>query len=74
MLSLVSPRSPQFDPGLVETTQTLLVEHGFDPGPIDGVYGSRTAQAISEYQDEFDLLVDGEPSEPLLEHMRQNEG
>ncbi len=68
------PQAPVFDSHLVEETQVLLVEHGFDPGPIDGVYGSRTAQAISEYQEEFDLVVDGEPSEPLLEHMRQNEG
>lgn len=68
------PQAPVYDTQLVSETQRLLVEHGFAPGPIDGVYGAKTAQAISEYQDEFDLVVDGQPTDPLLEHMRQNEG
>lgn len=30
----------------IRTVQTILKEAGFDPGPIDGVFGTRTADAL----------------------------
>jgi len=39
--------------------QRALRNAGFDPGPIDGKLGSRTRQAIREFQGVNELQVDG---------------
>lgn len=51
----------------VEKIQELLASYGFDPGPIDGVIGSQTRQAIKEFQRTAKLPADGHPSPELLE-------
>lgn len=51
----------------VEKIQTLLVAQGFDPGPIDGVVGSQTRQAIKSFQRTAKLPADGHPTPELLE-------
>jgi len=51
----------------VEKIQELLSAHGFDPGPIDGVIGSQTRQAIKEFQRTAKLPADGYPTPELLE-------
>ncbi|MDL2216979.1 hypothetical protein LJB81_04545 [Desulfovibrio sp. OttesenSCG-928-M14] len=33
----------------IMTWQKFLTEQGYDPGPIDGVWGPRSAQAYQEY-------------------------
>lgn len=43
----------------VETYQNWLKRLGFDPGPIDGLYGPQTIGAILAYQEDRGLLVDG---------------
>jgi Putative peptidoglycan binding domain len=67
-------RGPYGGPNLVYDTQVSLQRLGFDPGPADGVYGRRTADAISQYQYAYRLPVTGEPSPRLLDHMVQNGG
>lgn len=42
---------------------------GYNPGPVDGVYGQRTADAISQHQYASRLSVDGRPSPQLLNFM-----
>jgi peptidoglycan hydrolase-like protein with peptidoglycan-binding domain len=54
---------------LVFNIQTSLVRLGYDPGPPDGLYGQRTADAISQYQHANRLPVDGRPSPQLLNIM-----
>lgn len=39
--------------------QQLLANQGFDPGPIDGIYGSKTRLAVRQAQERFGLVVDG---------------
>ncbi len=51
----------------VEKIQELLNAHGFDPGPVDGVLGSQTRQAIKEFQRTAKLPADGHPTPELLE-------
>ena len=51
----------------VEKIQELLSAQGFDPGPIDGVVGSQTRQAIKEFQRTAKLPADGYPTPELLE-------
>jgi len=33
----------------IRETQKILKENGFDPGPIDGIYGPRTDKALRAY-------------------------
>ena len=41
----------------VQAAQEKLKEKGFDPGPIDGVWGPRTAAAVSDFQRSENLKV-----------------
>jgi hypothetical protein len=59
---------------LVYDTQSALLRLGYNPGPPDGVYGQRTAEAISQYQYTYRLPVNGQPSPQLLDHMIHNGG
>lgn len=54
---------------LVYDIQKRLTALGYDPGPADGISGDRTAEAISAYQDDNNLQVDGVASNTLLDHM-----
>lgn len=51
---------------LVQQIQRLLTRRGYKPGPIDGMMGHRTREAIRQFQQERNLRVDGEPSIALL--------
>ncbi|CTQ77701.1 peptidoglycan-binding domain-containing protein [Roseibium alexandrii] len=55
---------------VVSGIQGALAAKGYNPGPVDGQMGSGTAQAISAYQQANGLLVTGQPSQALLDHMR----
>lgn len=59
---------------LVYDTQSALLRLGYNPGAPDGVYGQRTAEAISQYQYTYRLPVNGQPSPQLLDHMIRNGG
>lgn len=43
----------------VKKLQTQLKAAGFDPGGIDGIYGNKTAAAVTAYQKANNLSVDG---------------
>jgi peptidoglycan hydrolase-like protein with peptidoglycan-binding domain len=43
----------------VRAIQTLLSTAGFDPGPVDGVYGPLTESAVAKFQRRAGILVDG---------------
>jgi membrane-bound lytic murein transglycosylase B len=55
----------------VEKIQELLSAQGFDPGPIDGVIGLQTRQAIKKFQFITKLPADGYPTSELLEALRK---
>lgn len=38
------------DSGEVKLIQTSLLLEGYNPGPIDGVFGSRTSRALNAYE------------------------
>ncbi len=44
---------------LVRDVQTALKERGFNPGPIDGIYGPRTRAALHKFQKANNLAVGG---------------
>ncbi|HEX9647678.1 MAG TPA: peptidoglycan-binding domain-containing protein [Alphaproteobacteria bacterium] len=61
-------------PQLVRDIQSGLARMGYDPGPIDGVMGPRTRDAIRQYQGQHGLLVDGQASQALATHIRTTGG
>jgi len=51
---------------LVRRIQQALTEKGYNPGPVDGIAGKRTHEAIRRFQDDRGLAVDGEVTASLL--------
>ena len=43
----------------VEALQKKLAGQGINPGPIDGVFGPMTDEAVRKYQERNDLEADG---------------
>lgn len=43
----------------VQRVQELLVDVGYAPGPIDGIFGPKTKVAVLAFQDDHGLRVDG---------------
>nr|CAQ35003.1 hypothetical protein [Photobacterium damselae subsp. piscicida] len=77
------PSYPSVSPGVSTSTalkkpnaqytreaQQLLTDLGYDPGPVDGDYGRRTADAVKAFQKAQGLTVDGWVSKSLLETLR----
>jgi hypothetical protein len=52
--------APNMDPNVVRQIQQALSQKGENPGPIDGIYGPRTAAAVSAFQSSKGLVADGE--------------
>jgi Putative peptidoglycan binding domain len=48
------------DPRVVREIQKAVFAAGFDPGAIDGIFGSKTAAAVAAYQRFNGLVMDGE--------------
>ncbi len=55
---------------IISQIQTELMDRGLYPGPIDGVNGPMTENAIKQFQASVDLNIDGKPSQELLNYMR----
>lgn len=68
------PPQPAYQNGLVYNIQASLTRLGYNPGPIDGVYGQRTAEAISAYEYNKRLPVTGQPSPGLLQMLQADGG
>jgi len=47
--------------------QELLAGLGYDPGPLDGMAGPKTADAVRKYQTDASLPTDGRVTESLVE-------
>ena len=58
---------------IVASIQGGLKELGYDPGPVDGLYGTRTAGAIRKYQRDQGLRVDGQATAALADHIRNQQ-
>ena len=50
----------------VAAAQRLLAERGFAPGPADGIYGPRTADATRRFQEQNGLSITGAISDEIL--------
>lgn len=65
---------PGHNSGLVLDIQASLSRLGYQPGPVDGQYGRRTADAIRAYEYNNQLPLTGQPSPQLYNHMVQHGG
>ncbi|MCG8490233.1 MAG: peptidoglycan-binding protein [Sneathiellales bacterium] len=52
--------------------ETLLVELGYEPGPVDGIITSQTRQALSNYQRDSALPVNGRLTRAVVKNMRRD--
>jgi hypothetical protein len=48
----------------VRALQVFLATFEFQPGPIDGIFGRLTKQAVKAFQEAFDLKVNGKVKKP----------
>jgi peptidoglycan hydrolase-like protein with peptidoglycan-binding domain len=71
--SLAAGQTPDgpHTPATIVEVQTLLTQHGLNPGPVDGIMGKATTNAIRHYQQRMGLPVDGRITEELLLMLRQ---
>jgi murein L,D-transpeptidase YcbB/YkuD len=53
-------KTPMMGGGTVKKIQQALAEKSFDPGIVDGFYGSQTEAAVMAFQLSKGLMVDGE--------------
>lgn len=60
---------PDVNRDLVASVQGRLVYLGYEPGPVDGVYGRRTAAAIRRFQQDHGMEVDGLMSTALADRV-----
>ncbi len=70
-----APQAVAAQPNLnqaVSNLQSQLAARGYDPGPIDGVMGERTRQAIRAYQRDRQMPVDGQVSQALVSSLAAN--
>jgi peptidoglycan hydrolase-like protein with peptidoglycan-binding domain len=54
---------------LIRMAQLTLKDSGFDPGPIDGILGPKTHEAIKEFQIKNDLEPTGEIDEETINQL-----
>jgi hypothetical protein len=59
-----------YSTSLVSDVQSRLADAGYDPGPVDGVIGSGTRNAIAAYQSDHGLAVTGRIDTSLLRSLR----
>jgi len=56
----------------IQEVQKRLRSFGFNPGPIDGAVGTKTAEAVIKYQQARGQLQTGTVNRELLEQLRQD--
>ena len=57
--------SSQFN--LYKAAQRALLDAGYDPGPADGLWGSRSKEALAKFQADNDLVATGVVSPKTVE-------
>ncbi len=58
----------------VREAQQALKDKGFDPGPVDGIYGPNTQHALRQYQRQEKLTADGRLNDQTMDSLGVNRG
>lgn len=72
---IATSKRPQFSNRVqmtVAEAEALLWEHGYDPGPVDGVMTRKTRRALSAYQADSALPVNGRMTRRVVENLRRD--
>lgn len=69
-----SPPAPPLSSGDIREVQGRLRSLGFDPGPLDGDAGPRTAAALTRYQEAHGLQPTGVADSDVLAELRREPG
>ena len=71
--SIESTLSAPYTPSAqyIREAQQLLTNLGYDPGPIDGIYGRRTANAVEAFQHDIGITQDAQIDQNLLNMLRK---
>jgi len=64
------PPALESDEAMIIETKQLLQKLDFNPGPINGTLDPATVAAIEAYQEAAGLPIDGQPSQALLDDLR----
>lgn len=74
LVQIAAVATPQIEATAASVTvveiQQRLAAQGYDPGVVDGLFGTRTQRAIEAYQADWGLAVTGEISDELLSQLR----
>jgi len=70
----VSAAAPAFEPDTVAWIQGRLGDLGYYKGPVDGISGAETREAIRRYQRDQGLEPDGYPTTGLKDYIWSNGG
>ena len=65
--ALMAPYEPT--PADIAGVQRGLASLGYNPGPVDGLYGPRTAQAIRSFQSQQGMIADGAVTPQLIQRL-----
>lgn len=65
-------RAKLLDDKKIRFVQTRLAQLGFAPGPVDGVLGEKTRDAIKKFENARHIPVSGEISRALLEALSRS--
>ena len=60
------------DKAVVRRAQQMLADLGYEPGPADGVPGSKTRRAVRDYQMKSGLAADGRVTAALLRRLEDS--
>jgi hypothetical protein len=58
----------------IRRAQQLLVDLGYDPGPIDGFMGPRTRAAVERFQADQGVVASGEITPALIDRLAAEQG
>ena len=64
---------PTLNDEIVRRVQQALVKKGIDPGPIDGIFGPRTKEAVRKFQDRYGIKTSGEIDNQTLFALGESE-
>jgi formylglycine-generating enzyme required for sulfatase activity len=68
-----APATPSFPASQVRQVQRRLKLAGLDPGPVDGMFGRKTQEALHQYQASRNLPVTGLPDEATAQALQEDE-
>ncbi len=74
VLALQVGVSSVFANDTVRRAQESLVEKGFNPGPVDGIWGAKTKNGVMQFQESEGLLASGELDEQTKNRLFSSAG